>query len=905
MAWSGPRFKTRNRLMTFALHAGAAVALSPFLCDAFAQDTPPLPEMPALPGEDDSVAPQKPPAIPALPSAPVKPATVKIPPPPPLAPAIKAPAKPVAPAVPSLPAPPAATNATPAVESKPAPAEKNASGHQLPPPPTAESDKVIEGIPAEMPTADDPLGIPELPDAPEVQNKDGTRKAPVDPNNYIEQDTDLTPEQREVEIQKLLKEYVGEQTDESKKLNRKFEIDFNKLKKLPDGKVVTSTGEVVKEGDKELIDKNGAKVEPATAAEEGEKPAKRDPRLEPERSRRHNYKTYVIPKAFRALEGRENAHIPTPLYAADLYEYLYAASYRGNLNGVRALLDKGVSPNQVAHNGFTPLMAAAQMDQLDAARLLLLAGADPNTQNQSGLSALHIAASSAGPTMVKALLHMGANPRITTHNGMAPLEMAQRSGRSDIVAILEQALPSAPLPPVSAQMQGVSVRPLVPPRPAPSAEPDYSLDNPLPFPPVPFTKPHMPVPGVRSVPNTRPVPDIVQAKPPVLSPGAVAMPPLARSVPRHVIQPPVASTPSMPQTFQPHIPTPTQPIPPTPRLVAPPVATPAPIAPVMIPRMPVAPYIEKQPLAKPVPFAASTTPLIPANRALPPAAYREVPVLKPYEQMSPAEQKLWQGRLDDWKEADRLFNTLTFEEKVEYNYRRKVLEQVYPEQFHATNATDQLLLDNYMKRWTDFDHELRLRVLSDQERGNAGSGQGNPGQPTAKQPLRVPAGNPNPKAAALYPAMAQLAFQNQDVAGTSADTGLSSGERLHEILANWRIIDSRFYAMDHDQKRRADEQRRQLLDLLVVNSVTGTYAKAFAHLPKPELDAFIASQSKWEAFEDSERLKYPDYAILVRPWGGEVTTDPLADSSADASRQYPSAVRTKFRLLESVKQAGK
>jgi ankyrin repeat protein len=77
----------------------------------------------------------------------------------------------------------------------------------------------------------------------------------------------------------------------------------------------------------------------------------------------------------------------------------YAAIY-GRTRVLKAMLERGVSPNQRDRNGRTLLMLAAENGHRDTVRMLLASGADPNARSVSGETVLEAARRSHDPEIV-------------------------------------------------------------------------------------------------------------------------------------------------------------------------------------------------------------------------------------------------------------------------------------------------------------------------------------------------------------------------------------------------------------------------------------------------------------------------------------------------------------------------
>jgi len=86
---------------------------------------------------------------------------------------------------------------------------------------------------------------------------------------------------------------------------------------------------------------------------------------------------------------------------------LDAASQRGDLDVVQALLAKGADVNAKDNNGLTALMLASPSGRVDVVQALLAKGADVNAKGNNGLTAL-IATTNAKIRAV--LVEAGARP---------------------------------------------------------------------------------------------------------------------------------------------------------------------------------------------------------------------------------------------------------------------------------------------------------------------------------------------------------------------------------------------------------------------------------------------------------------------------------------------------------------
>lgn len=145
------------------------------------------------------------------------------------------------------------------------------------------------------------------------------------------------------------------------------------------------------------------------------------------------------------------ASIPNGPMPIGIGSCLAFAIYRSPLAFIRTLLDLGADPNELADDGFPPLIAALSCSRVepgvvrradvdDIVRLLLARGADPNQRGLNDYTALHMAVAERNGLAVLYLLDAGADPerrtRIDEHE--TPLEMARAAGLREIVALLER-----------------------------------------------------------------------------------------------------------------------------------------------------------------------------------------------------------------------------------------------------------------------------------------------------------------------------------------------------------------------------------------------------------------------------------------------------------------------------------
>ncbi len=120
---------------------------------------------------------------------------------------------------------------------------------------------------------------------------------------------------------------------------------------------------------------------------------------------------------------------------------LTKAAGKGDVNTVRALLEKGVAVDEKSFmlgNELTALHWAAYNGRTDIVRILLEAGADMNFQDVVGYTPLHYGAFYNYSGVVSLLLDAGADHDVVSQFG-TPLQIAQKKGYEDIVDMLRGA----------------------------------------------------------------------------------------------------------------------------------------------------------------------------------------------------------------------------------------------------------------------------------------------------------------------------------------------------------------------------------------------------------------------------------------------------------------------------------
>ena len=115
---------------------------------------------------------------------------------------------------------------------------------------------------------------------------------------------------------------------------------------------------------------------------------------------------------------------------------LHQAAGLGDLDRVRAFLEKGTDVNAKDKNGQTALHIAASSRQKDAADLLIARGADINTKDNRNYTPLFYAIFSNDANAVELLVSKGADVNYTPEKGYPPLHYAVWYENKDMVKIL-------------------------------------------------------------------------------------------------------------------------------------------------------------------------------------------------------------------------------------------------------------------------------------------------------------------------------------------------------------------------------------------------------------------------------------------------------------------------------------
>lgn len=115
---------------------------------------------------------------------------------------------------------------------------------------------------------------------------------------------------------------------------------------------------------------------------------------------------------------------------------LRLAAVTGDVEGLRAALEKCVHLDEPGDLGATALHYAASTGQAEIAKALLDAGASPNaalsTSDHSGQTPLHWAAATCQPRIVEILLLGGSDPTCRDQLGRTPFDLVRKESRDDM-----------------------------------------------------------------------------------------------------------------------------------------------------------------------------------------------------------------------------------------------------------------------------------------------------------------------------------------------------------------------------------------------------------------------------------------------------------------------------------------
>jgi glucose/arabinose dehydrogenase len=148
-------------------------------------------------------------------------------------------------------------------------------------------------------------------------------------------------------------------------------------------------------------------------------------------------------KALAVVIVAATAIFVRPLLAGDP-ESLLAAAAAGNVDIVKTILDRGVSPDTRDQAGNTALMLAASRGRLEVVRLLLERNADVSAVNADGRTAVSLAQEAQYPA-IEALLLGAVPPAQLASPQRSVVAGASPSMRAQTLALQLQAVPTDPV----------------------------------------------------------------------------------------------------------------------------------------------------------------------------------------------------------------------------------------------------------------------------------------------------------------------------------------------------------------------------------------------------------------------------------------------------------------------------
>ena len=115
---------------------------------------------------------------------------------------------------------------------------------------------------------------------------------------------------------------------------------------------------------------------------------------------------------------------------------LHGASFNGQIDSARILLDYGADVNARGYNDCTPLHYASNHGYLELAQLFLKQGAKLDPQAANKLTALCMASENGHLEVVRVLLDHRANVNVCVNGSLTPYQHATRHGHHDVAQLL-------------------------------------------------------------------------------------------------------------------------------------------------------------------------------------------------------------------------------------------------------------------------------------------------------------------------------------------------------------------------------------------------------------------------------------------------------------------------------------
>ena len=125
---------------------------------------------------------------------------------------------------------------------------------------------------------------------------------------------------------------------------------------------------------------------------------------------------------------------------------LQQAALEGDVDQVKALLDKGQNVNEQNRQGYAPLHSAARYGHKEIVELILGKGANVNAKERTSKTALFLAAEYNHKEIVELLLAKGADVNVIAARGENALSIAKKKGYTEIAKLLEDKGATEPTP---------------------------------------------------------------------------------------------------------------------------------------------------------------------------------------------------------------------------------------------------------------------------------------------------------------------------------------------------------------------------------------------------------------------------------------------------------------------------
>jgi len=118
------------------------------------------------------------------------------------------------------------------------------------------------------------------------------------------------------------------------------------------------------------------------------------------------------------------------------FQNLMGSATKGDVSGVKALLDEGADPNRSDETGLSPLMVAAYSGQVEVIKILIEYRATIEDRDSSGYTPLIFAANAGQVQSSQLLIEHGADVNARDHNGSTPIMFAAQHGHNELVSLL-------------------------------------------------------------------------------------------------------------------------------------------------------------------------------------------------------------------------------------------------------------------------------------------------------------------------------------------------------------------------------------------------------------------------------------------------------------------------------------